>query len=257
MILNHAVESVVKNAPLTAAVIGGCMADINYSWTCPYCRQVATITDDNISGNVHYFDQKNILGNLGLYTYVTVCPNDKCKEFTVTASLFKVKYNPTRSFDGNAILSWNLKPQSSAKPFPSYVPASILQDYVEACQICNLSPKASATLSRRCLQGIIRDYWGISKSRLIDEINELKGKIDSTTWQAIDAVRSIGNIGAHMEKDINLIVDVEPDEADLLLRLIEVLLEEWYIRRHEREEHMQKVIAAAQAKASQKTTNPN
>jgi len=105
------------------------------------------------------------------------------------------------------------------------------------------------------LQGIIRDYWGISKTRLIDEINELKEKIDSTTWQAIDAVRSIGNIGAHMERDINLIVDVEPEEADLLLRLIEVLLDEWYIRRHEREEHMQKVISAAKAKVVEKTTS--
>jgi len=66
-------------------------------------------------------------------------------------------------------------------------------------------------------------------------------------------VRSIGNIGAHMEKDINLIVDVEPNEADLLVRLIEVLLDEWYIRRHEREDHMQKVIAAAKAKDVQKT----
>lgn len=55
-----------------------------------------------------------------------------------------------------------------------------------------------------------------------------------------------------MEKDINLIVDVDPEEADLLLRLIEVLMEEWYIRRYEREEHMQKVIAAAQAKAAAK-----
>jgi hypothetical protein len=149
-------------------------------------------------------------------------------------------------------LSWNLKPQSSAKPFPDYIPAPILQDYEEACLICGLSPKASATLSRRCLQGIIRDFWGISKARLIDEIDDLNGKIDATTWNAIDAVRSIGNIGAHMEKDINLIVDVDHEEADLLLRLIEVLLDEWYIRRHEREEHMQKVIAAAQAKATSK-----
>jgi hypothetical protein len=56
-----------------------------------------------------------------------------------------------------------------------------------------------------------------------------------------------------MERDINLIVDVDPEEADLLLRLIEVLLEEWYIRCHEREEHMQKVIAAAQAKTASKS----
>jgi hypothetical protein len=83
---------------------------------------------------------------------------------------------------------------------------------------------------------------------LIDEVNALKGHIDATTWEAIDAVRSIGNIGAHMEKDISLIVDVEPEEAELLIRLIEVLLEEWYIRRYERETHMKSVIAAAKAK---------
>jgi hypothetical protein len=227
----------------------------DYSWTCPYCRQIATIKSDNVSSDTHYFDKSNKLGEIGLHTFVTVCPNSKCCEFTIKATLYKVEYNPGRTLVGKPILSWNLKPQSSAKPFPSYIPASILQDYEEGCEICSLSPKASATLSRRCLQGIIRDYWGISKTRLIDEINELKGKIDSTTWQAIDAVRSIGNIGAHMEKDINLIVDVEPEEADLLLRLIEVLLDEWYIRCHEREEHMQKVISAARAKVVEKTTS--
>ena len=137
------------------------------------------------------------------------------------------------------------------------IPAPILQDYGEACLIRDLSPKASATLTRRCLQGMIRDFWVISKARLIDEINDLQGKVDGTTWKAIDAVRSIGNIGTHMEKDINVIVDVDPDEANLLLGLIEVLLEEWYIRRHEREEHMQKVIAAAQSKSAAKASkNP-
>ena len=224
----------------------------DYSWNCPYCRQVATIRDDNISNDTHVFDKNNKLGPVGLYTHVVVCPNSKCREFTITAGLYKIVDPRTLKRDAFPILSWNLKPQSSAKPFPDYIPAPIRQDYEEACLICGLSPKASATLSRRCLQGIIRGFWGISKARLIDEINELNGKIDPTTWQAIDAVRSIGNIGAHMEKDINLIVEVEPEEADLLLRLIEVLLEEWYIRRYEREQHMQKVIAAAQAKSPPK-----
>ena len=31
----------------------------------------------------------------------------------------------------------------------------LMDDYEEACAIVNLSPKASATLSRRCLQGMI------------------------------------------------------------------------------------------------------
>ena len=230
----------------------------DFSWTCPYCRQVATIKRDNVSAETHTFDKNNRLGLLGLRTFVTVCPNSKCREFTIEAALLKAEYTPRGlRLEGQPILKWQLKPQSSAKTFPPYIPAPILQDYCEACLIRDLSPKASATLARRCLQGMIRDFWGISKPRLIDEINELQGKVDGTTWKAIDAVRSIGNIGAHMEKDINVIVDVDPEEATLLLGLIEVLLEEWYIRRHEREQHMQKVIAAAQSKAARKPTkNP-
>jgi len=128
------------------------------------------------------------------------------------------------------------------------VPQPIIDDYTEACIIRDLSPKASATLSRRCLQGIIRDFWGISKSRLIDEINELKEKVDPATWQAIDAVRSIGNIGAHMEKDINLVVEVEPEEAQLLIGLIEILIKDWYISRHARQAHLAEIVALAESK---------
>ncbi len=220
------------------------------SWTCPYCRQIATLLDANVSWDLHKFNNANKLGDLGLRTRVVVCPNSKCKEFTLWGALYKVEFDGTRwRAVSDPILSWELKPESTAKPFPSYIPAPILADYAEACLIVGKSPKASATLARRCLQGIIRDFWKISKPRLIDEIAALQGQIDGTTWKAIDAVRSIGNIGAHMEKDINLIVDVDPTEADLLLRLIEVLLEEWYIRRYERERHMQNVIAAAAAKS--------
>ena len=225
------------------------MSDDVYSWTCPYCRQVATIKSDNESVGIHFFNENNKHGFLGLRTFVTVCPNDKCREYTIFGELFKAQYTGTGpKIIGEAIIRWRLKPQSAAKPFPDYIPVSIRNDYEEACLISAPSPKASATLSRRCLQGIIRDFWGIRKSRLVDEIKELEGLVDSTTWAAIDSVRSLGNIGAHMEKDIDLIIDVDPEEAGLLIHLIEVLLEEWYIRRYEREQHMQKVIAAAGAK---------
>jgi hypothetical protein len=82
---------------------------------------------------------------------------------------------------------------------------------------------------------MIRDYHGISKARLIDEIEAIKSCVDPLTWRAIDGVRSIGNIGAHMERDINVVVDVDPEEARLLLGLIETLVDDWYIARHERE----------------------
>jgi hypothetical protein len=98
---------------------------------------------------------------------------------------------------------------------------------------------------------MIRDFWKISKTRLFDEIAELENKIAPQTWAAIDAVRKIGNIGAHMERDIDVIVDVDPEEAALLSNLIEMLLEEWYVRRFEREQKLQQIVATAGLKKSQ------
>jgi Domain of unknown function (DUF4145) len=230
------------------------MADA-FSWTCPYCNAVATITDSNTSNDRHDFNRDNKDGPLALLTKVIVCPHPKCREYQLRAILYKTKFSGGGySLDGTPLLTWQLKPRSTAKQFPPYIPKPIIDDYEEACLIASDSPKASATLSRRCLQGMMRDFWHITESRLVDEIDGLHGKVDSTTWDAIDAVRKIGNIGAHMEKDINLIVDVDPDEAQLLIGLIESLLQAWYVERYEREQQMQKVIALAAAKQAAKQT---
>ena len=39
------------------------------------------------------------------------------------------------------------------KPTPQEVPSDIKEDYEEACKVLPMSNKASAALSRRCLQG--------------------------------------------------------------------------------------------------------
>jgi Domain of unknown function (DUF4145) len=56
--------------------------------------------------------------------------------------------------------SWTLLPPSSAKPQPDCIPQPIRDDYYEACSIRDLSPKASATIIRRCLQGIPAELAG-------------------------------------------------------------------------------------------------
>lgn len=66
------------------------------------------------------------------------------------------------------------------------------------------------------------------------------------------SVRRIGNIGAHMEKDINLIVDIEPDEAQKLIKLIELLLQQWYIERHNQQELFADIIGIDQAKQQER-----
>lgn len=225
-----------------------------FSWTCPYCNQNATIIDSNFSRHEHIFNHGNKDRWMVLTTNIIVCPNAECKEYSIKAYLFKgIGVNNDIVASNTLVLNWNLKPQSQAKVFPSYIPKAIRGDYKEACLIRDLSPKASATLSRRCLQGIIRNFHKIKKSRLVDEIDALNGKIDPLIWDAIDAVRKIGNIGAHMEKDINLIIDVEPQEASALIGLIEMLLKDWYMDRHEKEKQLQEIVEISKAKKDIKT----
>ncbi len=54
-----------------------------------------------------------------------------------------------------------------------------------------------------------------------------------------------------MERDINVIVDVGPGEAQALIELIELLFREWYVARHERAERIAGIGALAAAKKPQ------
>lgn len=99
---------------------------------------------------------------------------------------------------------------------------------------------------------MIRDFWKINRRNLKEEIEEIKDKVDPDTWRAVDAVRKLGNIGAHMEKDVNIIIDVDPDEASKLSWLIEVLIRDWYIARHERQEALNEIVNIPHAKEAKK-----
>jgi uncharacterized protein DUF4145 len=226
------------------------------NWLCPFCGSHTTINDDRMSRGIHWIELPSRMGKQALHSLAIACPNDKCQGLLVGASMSTFRYDGTTRRLDKVHTEWPLIPQGAAKPLPDYVPAPIVEDYREACLIRHLSPKASATLARRCLQGMIRDFWKISKSRLVDEIDALSDRIDPTTWQAIDAVRKIGNIGAHMEKDINLVLEVDPDEAGLLIELIETLIEDWYVDRHNRAQRTKRIVAAAESKKPSKPTTP-
>ena len=235
-----------------------------FSWTCPYCDKITTITNSNVTQSEHPLFREFRDDCFVLVTKIIICPDHECQEYTITAVLRKgIKSSPTTYNESDIypvsdeypILSWSMKPQSYAKKFPNYIPKAIIANYEEACLIQNLSPKASAALARRCLQGMIRDFWKVNERNLFEEINAIEGKVDPQTWQAISAVRSIGNIGAHMEKDINLIIDVEPKEANALIRLIEIVIGDWYIAKHEREKALASVIGIGNQKSKERKGN--
>ena len=232
-----------------------------FPWTCPFCGRFTTITDaDYDYSHTEHQVADAIHGRRAVETHMVQCPNPDCARATIW-----VATTPLSSYGlaQGALQEWRLIPPSDAKVFPDYVPADIRDTYIEACLIRDLSPRASATLARRTLQGMLRDFFDATeKARVLnprnknptlaDEINAVQGEIDSLTWDAIHAVRSIGNIGAHMEEDVNLIVDVHPDEAQLLITLVEQLIGDWYVSRYERKAGRDRIVAMAKVKQQER-----
>ena len=222
------------------------------SWQCPFCLHHSSIDHSNVNTGDMTLNRGTKHGDLYINFWAVTCPNPDCKEFTIEARMNELKAAYPSIKLGSLLKTWKLKPQSCSKPLPDYIPQAIKEDYEEACSILNLSPKASATLARRCLQGMIRSFWEVKPQNLAKEIESIKDKVEPDTWEAIDVVRKVGNIGAHMEKDINQIVEVDENEAGLLIGLIEMLIEEWYVSRYERQQRLEKIKQLGQNKDDQR-----
>lgn len=128
-----------------------------------------------------------------------------------------------------------IRPKIANKPqCPPEVPAKFTTDYSEACNVLDDSAKASAALSRRCLQNIIHDQLGIKKRDLNIEIQEvIDNKLfPSDILDSIDAIRNIGNFAAHPIKSSSSgeIVEVEPNEADWNLDVLEMMFDYLFVR---------------------------
>jgi hypothetical protein len=238
------------------------MAIDPFNWTCPHCQRPQVVTSHNYytDGGAIYNPPAQF-GPTCYRVWSITCQNVECGRMTLNFALHQREdiHHDYRRTD--LVAQWSLIPESAARVQPDYIPKAIVEDYTEACRIKDLSPKASATLARRCLQGMIRDFCQIRKARLIDEIKELRSQIDENraprgvtheSVDAIDAVREIGNIGAHMEKDVDLIVEIDDDEAQVLIDLIEILFVDWYVEREERKRRFAGPLAIADAKRAEK-----
>jgi hypothetical protein len=126
-----------------------------------------------------------------------------------------------------------LRPRAPARAALSPdVPEAFAADYREACLVLADSPKASAALSRRCLQQLLREKGGAKPGNLSDEIMEAMQGLPPHLAKAVDAVRNIGNFSAHPTKSTSTgeIVDVEPGEADWCLEVLEGLFDFYFVQ---------------------------
>jgi hypothetical protein len=164
----------------------------------------------------------------------TSCP--QCHELTVEIGTGQF-LQPVGNVFLDIQIAWQRAlPIASARTKPSpNIPPAIAADYLEACSVLTLSPKASAALSRRCLQHMLRGH-GYKAKDLAHEIDLLLGEqrsgksLPHRSRSAVDAIRNFGNFSAHpTENKASLeVIDVEEHEAESCLETIEELFDHFY-----------------------------
>jgi hypothetical protein len=123
-------------------------------------------------------------------------------------------------------------PQQGSRQCPPAVPDGLKKDFLEAAAILPKSPQASAALTRRCLQHLLRDYGKAKTRDLADQIDEIASSLPVSLSDQLHAVRNIGNFAAHPQKSTNSgeILEVEPQEAEWNLEVLEELFDHYFVK---------------------------
>lgn len=160
------------------------------------------------------------------------CP--ECKQFIIgfRKGTFKWMEDEGELVDGEQ--TEILFPKITNHLRNTHIPESFRSVFNESRSVLPISPKASATLSRRLLQTVLREHFKIKKKDLAEEIREFitNQSIPEEIRNYVDAVRNVGNFAAHPIKYQNTaeIAEVEPGEAEWLLEVLETLFEYTFVQ---------------------------
>lgn len=196
---------------------------------CPHCQ-----IEINESFKEEYLGEYENKNKYSIYSMK--CPNKDCSKLILKlANVERTSVGGTLPYTKNVLSENIIYPLSSARtPAAPEVEPQFAEDYNEACLVLPFSPKASAALSRRCLQNIIRIKENIKKKNLMLEIDELisLNKLPSFLSDNLQTIRGFGNIAAHgMEDQVSgQILDVEPEEADFLLDILELMFDFYFVQ---------------------------
>ncbi len=143
-----------------------------------------------------------------------------------------------------------IRPKTAARICPAEVPDTFSEDFKESCCVLPDSAKASAELSRRCLQNTLREKAATKSKDLADQIEEVIASniLPSYLADDLDAVRNIGNFAAHPIKSQRTgeILPVEPGEAEWNLDVLEALFDFYFVQPAKNEKRKQALNAKLQ-----------
>lgn len=201
---------------------------------CPHCAKEIHFTVT--SSTVHEYDIFEKPEGSGVNAYDVAhgfCP--ACEKLIV---MMREGMIHTKEYDEECLVNVQktdiLYPKFAVRPIDPEVPDNYRKDFQEAFGVISISPKASAAISRRLLQQLLREEAKVKPANLNKEIDEFISRKDVPTYlsNAVDAVRNVGNFATHPLKDTNTgeVVDVENGEAEWLLDVLELLFDFTFVQ---------------------------
>lgn len=168
------------------------------AFNCPFCNAFAKQDWGNPQRSVKS-------GNYGADDNFWICRCSRCGEFSIWIS-YKMVY-----------------PNVKTAPLPNPdLPDAVKEDYVEARNIANDSPRGATALLRLAIQKLC-NHLGEKGKNINDDIASLVKKgLPVKVQQALDVVRVVGNNAVHPGQiDLN----DKPEVANNLFGLINIIAE--------------------------------
>jgi len=167
--------------------------------SCPYCGIRFSLDGVSIDYCSPKFERVNFYSKKSSHDegdkHYTIashkCP--ECRKQIMWLHEVVFKEGDEGTLDTEIVSTMLLFPKHPIKQIPDEVPEKLALDFREAYETLSISPKASAALSRRCLQNLIREE-GIVEKTLFAEIQQLlkKNKLPKYLADDLDSIRNVG-----------------------------------------------------------------
>ena len=229
---------------------------------CPYCGCIYQVVAGQ---NVFTHLLSDPGANVAEHSVIYVCPYATCRkaEIYVDAGLFPPSLKDKPEAERQRFRSDLPSPFFRQRLLPSGVggcsdfdvpaiPKEIFKDYDEACRLLSVSPCASATYARRCLQRMLRHKFKLKPGKLQNEIGTLANltpPVSQEVVDALDVIRRLGKFSALPEDDVKVIVDISASEARRTIDVIEILLHDWFVAPEEHNQRLAELRSIAGAKS--------
>jgi hypothetical protein len=151
---------------------------------CPHC---------GIGFHPQFQDGQAQICTCNLVLYFQTCPS-------CTNSILELRVRDTSPPHPDLVSRFTVSSfHKATRQVPPDVPNPYRQDFIEADLVLPISPKASAALSRRIIQALLRDLAHTKAKDLRDQIDEViaSKRLPSYIAEDLHAVRNVGNFATH------------------------------------------------------------